>query len=133
MEKYHLNFSFLVIYLNVRKTTESQYIGSFFHLTSKFIRLSQIFTLFWRKQPFWCYVSVRKCKVVRSVDVYRNFSNAQQLRISRTDIHVVIDARMDDPVWQEADIASHFMQSFPYDSSEAIAQTEVRMAYDNDF
>ena len=60
-------------------------------------------------------------------------SNAQQLRISRTDIPVVIDARMDDPVWQEADIATHFMQSFPYDSSEAIAQTEVRMAYDNDF
>ncbi len=60
-------------------------------------------------------------------------SNAQQLRISRTDVPVVIDARMDDPVWQEADIANRFMQNFPYDSSEAIAQTEVRMAYDDDF
>ncbi len=60
-------------------------------------------------------------------------SNAQQLRISRTDIPVVIDARMDDPVWQKADIANHFMQNFPYDSSEAIAQTEVRMAYDDGY
>ena len=40
---------------------------------------------------------------------------------------------MDDAAWQEADIADHFMQNFPYDSSEAIAQTEVRMAYDDDF
>lgn len=74
--------------------------------------------------------NVKLCVLLMFIGIV---SNAQQLRISRTDIPVVIDARMDDPVWQEADIASHFMQSFPYDSSEAIAQTEVRMAYDNDF
>lgn len=74
--------------------------------------------------------NVKLCVLLMFIGIV---SNAQQLRISRTDIPVVIDARMDDPVWQEADIATHFMQNFPYDSSEAIAQTEVRMAYDNDF
>ncbi len=40
---------------------------------------------------------------------------------------------MDEAVWQKANIATDFMQYFPYDSSLAIAQTEVRLAYDDEF
>ncbi len=40
---------------------------------------------------------------------------------------------MDEPAWENADVAGDFMQYFPYDSSLAIAQTEVRMVYDDQF
>jgi len=40
---------------------------------------------------------------------------------------------MDEGAWVEADVADRFFQYFPYDSSEAIAPTEVRMTYDDDF
>ncbi len=38
---------------------------------------------------------------------------------------------MDEPDWKVADVADHFKQMFPFDSSFAIAQTQVRMTYDD--
>ncbi len=46
---------------------------------------------------------------------------------------VVIDAEMTEPDWSTANVAGNFKQYFPYDSSDAIAQTEVRMTYDDHF
>lgn len=40
---------------------------------------------------------------------------------------------MDEPDWQEADVARNFMQFFPSDTSLANAQTSVRMTYDDRF
>ena len=40
---------------------------------------------------------------------------------------------MDEAAWQEAEIADRFNQNFPYDSSEAVAPTEVRVTYDDQF
>jgi len=54
----------------------------------------------------------------------------QELYIKRATTPVIIDGIMDEGAWIEADIADRFHQNFPYDSSEAIAPTEVRMTYD---
>ncbi len=46
---------------------------------------------------------------------------------------VTIDGNMTDPDWATAEVATHFKQFFPFDSSYAKAQTEVRMTYDDHF
>ena len=58
---------------------------------------------------------------------------SQSLQIRRTNTPIKIDAVMDEECWEQADIAEHFNQIFPYDSSEAIAPTEVRMTYDDTY
>lgn len=40
---------------------------------------------------------------------------------------------MTDPDWEKAEIATHFRQYFPFDSSYARLNTEVRMTYDDRF
>ena len=55
------------------------------------------------------------------------------LRIKKATGRITLDAQMNEPDWQEADVAGHFKQMFPFDSSYAIAQTEVRMTYDDRF
>lgn len=57
---------------------------------------------------------------------------AQELRINRITESIAIDGVMDEAIWSSKDVADDFMQYFPYDSSLALAQTEVRMAYDDD-
>ena len=60
-------------------------------------------------------------------------SQGQDLLIKRATTAITIDGVMDEGAWKEADVADRFNQIFPYDSSEAIASTEVRMTYDDDF
>ena len=55
----------------------------------------------------------------------------QDLRIRKTSEPIVLDGLMDERVWQEADVADRFMQYFPFDSSLAIMETEVRVTYDD--
>lgn len=61
------------------------------------------------------------------------FTYGQDLFIKRVSTPIVIDGIMDEAAWKEADVADRFNQYFPYDSSEAVASTEVRMAYDDQF
>ena len=58
---------------------------------------------------------------------------SQHLKIKRAIDPVKIDAIMDEDSWAEADIADGFQQFFPFDSSKAVAATEVRMTYDDDY
>jgi len=44
-----------------------------------------------------------------------------------------LDAVIDEADWVAADVATNFRQFFPYDSSNANAQTEVRLTYDDQF
>src|SRR5258708_35217345 len=55
------------------------------------------------------------------------------LNIKKATGQIKIDAVMDEADWQQADVAGHFKQLFPFDSSYAWAQTEVRMTYDDHF
>lgn len=55
------------------------------------------------------------------------------LTIRRAVDPIVIDGEMTESTWKSAEVAAQFMQYFPFDSSYAKAQTEVRMAYDDHF
>ncbi len=53
--------------------------------------------------------------------------------IRRSSAPIVLDGVLDDVAWQTTEVASDFRQYFPYDSSLANAQTEIRLAYDEQF
>lgn len=55
------------------------------------------------------------------------------LKIKKATDRIIVDAQMNESDWAEADVANHFKQVFPFDSSFAKAQTEVRMTYDDQF
>ncbi len=55
------------------------------------------------------------------------------LHIKKTKGAITLDAEMKEADWMEAEVADHFRQYFPFDSSYAIAPTEVRMMYDDHF
>lgn len=52
-----------------------------------------------------------------------------RIKIFRTDYPVNLDGILDEPVWQTADIASHFQRVLPTDTGYASARTEVRVTY----
>ncbi len=55
------------------------------------------------------------------------------LHVKKATGPVTVDGLMNEPDWQTADIADQFRQYFPFDSSYAVARTEVRMMYDERF
>ena len=55
------------------------------------------------------------------------------LTIKRAAGPITIDGEMNEETWQTTDVARQFKQIFPFDSSYAISQTEVRMTYDDNF
>ncbi|HMP99537.1 MAG TPA: hydrolase, partial [Cyclobacteriaceae bacterium] len=55
---------------------------------------------------------------------------AQGINIRQASGPIVVDGVMDEDDWQRAEVAKNFMQYFPFDSSLAVAQTEVRLTYD---
>ena len=61
------------------------------------------------------------------------WSQLSGLRIKKATGHIVIDGEMNEEDWHGAEVAGHFKQMFPFDSSYALAQTEVRMTYDDRF
>jgi hypothetical protein len=61
------------------------------------------------------------------------FAQLPGLAIRKATAKVTVDAIMDEADWNNADVARDFKQFFPFDSSYAKAQTEVRMTYDDHF
>lgn len=55
------------------------------------------------------------------------------LHIKRATSTIQLDAILDEPDWQTAEVADSFMQFFPADTSLANVQTEVRMTYNDQF
>jgi len=55
------------------------------------------------------------------------------LHIKKAAAPITIDGNMDEADWQDAEVATHFKQLFPFDSSYAKVQTEIRLTYDDDF
>lgn len=53
--------------------------------------------------------------------------------IQKTDASIRIDGILDEPIWNELDVAESFYQYFPNDSSEANSKTEIRLTYDDQF
>ncbi len=73
---------------------------------------------------YWVLVSLFLCS-------FTGVAQLRGLQIKKATAPIKIDAVMDEPDWQTADVADHFKQLFPFDSSYAKAQTEVRMTYDD--
>ncbi len=46
---------------------------------------------------------------------------------------ITADGNLDEPIWQEAGMITNLWQQFPLDSVKAEGQTEIKMAYDEDF
>jgi len=55
------------------------------------------------------------------------------LHIKKATGKITVDGEMNEPDWEAAEVAGQFKQYFPFDSSYAKAQTEVRMTYDDRF
>ncbi|TAL78795.1 MAG: hydrolase [Bacteroidetes bacterium] len=53
-----------------------------------------------------------------------------RINITKTDKDINIDGILDEPVWLTADKANHFRRVLPTDTGFAIAQTEVKVIYD---
>jgi hypothetical protein len=60
-------------------------------------------------------------------------SLAQGILIKKATSPIELDGILDEADWQVADVANNFWQFFPSDTSLAIAQTEVRLTYDDRF
>jgi len=61
------------------------------------------------------------------------WSQLRGLQIKKATRPIVIDGEMKEEDWEQADVAGHFKQMFPFDSSYAVVNTEVRMTYDDRF
>ena len=61
------------------------------------------------------------------------YAQLSGLHIKKAQGKIVIDGEMNEPDWQAAEAADQFKQFFPFDSSYAKAQTQVRMTYDDRF
>lgn len=59
------------------------------------------------------------------------FAQQPGLSIFKTDERITIDGDLDEPVWQDAQVADQFKQFFPSDTTYSQINTEIRMAYDN--
>lgn len=55
------------------------------------------------------------------------------IQLKRNTEKIVIDGHLMEDVWQRGDNAANFWQYFPYDTSSAQGQTEIRMTYDDQF
>jgi hypothetical protein len=54
-------------------------------------------------------------------------------KIDKTDAPPTIDGVLDDKIWQQASIATDFVQYKPYNNEPSSEKTEVRMLYDDNF
>ena len=59
-------------------------------------------------------------------------NDAFQLQIREATSHITIDGVMDEPAWDEADVATDFYMMLPMDTSKARVRTDVRMTYDRE-
>jgi hypothetical protein len=60
-------------------------------------------------------------------------SLSQGILIKKATSPIELDGILDEVDWQVADVANNFWQFFPSDTSLAMAQTEVRLTYDDRF
>ena len=63
----------------------------------------------------------------------QKINEAYQFHIKPAVSKIKIDGNLDDEAWKNSDVAKDFWQKLPTDTEKAKHQTEVRMAYDDDF
>ena len=88
----------------------------------------------WRKSARWLlmgwlFILPGQAKLVAQASNDSLF----QTGIRKTTVPVRIDGVLNDDAWQGKTAISGFRQQFPFDSSKAVDQTEVMLAYDDQF
>ena len=78
--------------------------------------------------PFFLFPQISRAQTNRT-DHQARFS----LPVGRTGTEIHVDGALDEPVWQNAAMASNFWLKWPRDGAPAPAQTEVRCAYDDEY
>lgn len=63
----------------------------------------------------------------------KNNAEAYQLSINAVDAQIKLDGILDEESWKTAQESSSFINKWPQDTGYAVAQTKVRLLYDNDF
>lgn len=58
-------------------------------------------------------------------------SAERSLRIQKFDAAITLDGKLDEDVWAGLDLADNFHQYFPFDTSRAVGQTQVKMWFDD--
>jgi hypothetical protein len=56
-----------------------------------------------------------------------------QFHIKKAVGKIILDGKLDEEDWKNAEVATNFRQSLPYDTSLAINQTEARMTFDDNY
>jgi len=59
-------------------------------------------------------------------------NNNFKLHIHKTTAQIVIDGKMNEAAWQDAETAGNFFMVLPMDTSKALVNTEVKMTYDKE-
>jgi hypothetical protein len=54
-------------------------------------------------------------------------------QITRTAEAIKVDGLLNEASWQQSQLISNFMQSFPFDTSAALSKTDVRLLHDDKF
>lgn len=57
----------------------------------------------------------------------------RNIQIHRTTQSIVLDGKLDEPIWQEAELGDGFWNKWPDDTKPAEALTEVRVLFDDQF
>jgi hypothetical protein len=76
---------------------------------------------------------VRFISCLLSLLIIPFFLSAQSLSIKKATGPITLDAEMNEPDWKMAEVADHFTQYFPFDTAQAIVQSEVRVTYNEEF
>ncbi len=61
-----------------------------------------------------------------------DFGTHFRVKIAETSESITIDGKLDEKVWQTAEVATNFYQKLPYFKENADPLTEIRMTYDED-
>lgn len=60
-------------------------------------------------------------------------ASSKSLQVHKATSPIVIDGRVEEPDWKTAEVATDFVQQFPYDTAAAISRTDVRVTYSDHF
>lgn len=62
-----------------------------------------------------------------------DFQNTNRVSVSKTNQKINVDGKLDEPIWQQAQMATDFWNKYPTDQGHAPIKTEVRFYYDDNF
>lgn len=73
------------------------------------------------------------CFLIITVSAYAQHKPGKELNIRRAASPVVLDGVLDEPDWQQADVATGFYLNYPVDSLPPTYQSEVKVTFNDQF